>query len=119
MQVKDLVEQADISRDTLRYYEKLELISKPLRKSNGYRDYPDSTLREIKFIKLAQSVGFTLAEIRPAIPFVGKPRPDCPALSAAIDKQLHHIDEKITELEAAKAKLLEWKKKYLRPSIAE
>lgn len=119
MQIKELVDRAEISRDTLRYYEKLDLISKPARKTNGYRNYPESTLRELKFIKLAQSVGFTLAEIKPAIPFVGKPRPDCPTLAAAIEKQLNQIDEKIAELEIARTKLQEWKKHYLKPIAVE
>ena len=114
MQVKALTEQAGISRDTLRYYEKLGLISQPLRKDNGYREYPASILRELKFIKLAQSVGFTLAEIKPAMPFVVKPQPDCPVLTNAINKQLLQIEEKIAELAVAKNKLLEWKRKYVQ-----
>ncbi len=111
MRMEQLSELTGVSRDTIRYYEKIGMITKPPRKANGYRDYPASTLDEVKFIKLAQSVGFTLAEIKPAIPFVRDPKPDCPKLKAAIDEKIDFIDQRIEELKAAKARLLRWQEK--------
>ena len=50
---------------------KIGLISKP-EEGNGYVVTPENYY-QLKFIKLAQSVGFTLKEIKPAIPFVTIP----------------------------------------------
>ena len=80
----------------MRYYEQIGVISSPPRGDNGYRDYPESCLEEIKFIKMAQSVGFTLNEIKPAIPFLANPKPSCPLLTKAIVDQIERIEEKIT-----------------------
>ncbi|MBE1302388.1 MAG: MerR family transcriptional regulator [Alteromonadaceae bacterium] len=105
MRMDKLIELTGVPRDTLRYYEKIGLITKPPRLANGYRDYPQTILNEIKFIKLAQSVGFTLNEIKPAIPFVNDPQPGCPKLHAAITEKIDAIDARIAELQSAKEKL--------------
>ena len=59
-----LAKAADVNIETLRYYEKRGLLPEPPRKPSGYRIYPESTIERLKFIKGAQSLGFTLDEIR-------------------------------------------------------
>ncbi|MDC0602456.1 MerR family transcriptional regulator [Aliiglaciecola sp.] len=115
MKANELAKIADVGKDTLRYYEKIGLISTPPRSSNGYREYPDSCLEELKFIKMAQSVGFTLSEIKPAIPFLANPDPGCPLLTNAMTNQIQRIDQKIEELETAKSTLLRWLEKLSMP----
>lgn len=113
MRSEQLSEKAGVPKDTLRYYEKIGLLTKPERGSNGYRQYTQENYYQLKFIKLAQSVGFTLKEIKPAIPFVNNPQPGCPHLRKAIDDKLSEIDKRIEELSAAKEKLTYWKDKHL------
>ena len=59
---------ADISPDTLRYYERERLIAPAAKSPGGYRLYERDALRRIRFIKQAQQCGFNLAEI----PFLKK-----------------------------------------------
>lgn len=70
---------AEITADTLRYYEKEKLI-KPAKKSKGgYRLYDDDSVPRIRFIKQAQCCGFTLTEIRKLLALhyhEGAPRDD-------------------------------------------
>jgi len=54
---------AGVSPDTLRYYEKEQLIQPASKTAAGYRLYDDDALRRIRFIKHAQQCGFTLADI--------------------------------------------------------
>lgn len=108
MKISELMRRGEICRDTVRYYERIGLISKPLRLPNGYRDYPESTLNEIKFIRLAQSVGFTLNQIKPAIPYLANPQPNCPILGEALKKQIELVDTKIAELSDARKRLVRW-----------
>ncbi|WP_100642489.1 MerR family transcriptional regulator [Alteromonas facilis] len=108
MKASDVAKLSGIAKDTLRYYEKIGLITPPVRRNNGYRDYAETTLEELRFIKMAQSVGFTLQEIKPAIPFVKAPKPGCPLLTDAIVQQLNRIDQKIAELEQSKSTLNRW-----------
>jgi DNA-binding transcriptional MerR regulator len=48
---------------TLRYYERRGLPAAPVRSRSGYRAYPDGAVRRVRFIKRAQDLGFTLAEV--------------------------------------------------------
>lgn len=115
MKANEFAKIAGVGKDTLRYYEKIGLISTPPRGPNGYREYPDSCLEELKFIKMAQSVGFTLNEIKPAIPFLADPNPGCPLLTNAMTNQIQRIDQKIAELETAKSTLHRWLEKLTTP----
>ena len=57
----------DVSTDALRYYEREGLIEPMGKSRNGYRYYVDDSTARIRFIKHAQTFGFTLAEIREMI----------------------------------------------------
>jgi MerR family copper efflux transcriptional regulator len=104
----ELMRRAAVSRDTLRFYERRGLLSRPRRAANGYRDYPESALDEIRFVKLAQSVGFPLRTIAAAIPYVANPKPGCPRLRDALHEQLAAVDERIGELQNARQRLVLW-----------
>ncbi|WP_338352585.1 Hg(II)-responsive transcriptional regulator [Thalassolituus oleivorans] len=58
-----LAQAAQVSVETIRYYERRSLITQPLKPAHGYRTYPKATLARILFIKRAQELGFTLEEI--------------------------------------------------------
>ena len=111
MNANEVAKAAGIGKDTLRYYEKIGLISIPPRGQNGYRQYPASVLDELRFIRLGQSVGFTLNEIKPAIPFIQNPKPDCPLLKNAIASQIQRIEDKMRELKQSRETLMRWQQK--------
>jgi DNA-binding transcriptional MerR regulator len=69
MRIGELAAAAGISRDTLRFYEQQGLI-RARRLENGYRDYPDEVLMLVNYIREAQQLGFTLAEIGRKLPEV-------------------------------------------------
>jgi len=54
---------AGVNVQTLHYYERRGLIRRPPRTASGYRQYPPATVRSVRAIKRAQSLGFTLEEI--------------------------------------------------------
>lgn len=64
MKITELEERSHLSRDTIRYYEKLGLLLKPSRNSNNYREYSKSHLRDLLFIQESKSIGFNLKEIK-------------------------------------------------------
>lgn len=103
-----LIKRAGITRDTLRYYEREGVITPPARLANGYRDYPERVLEEIRFIRLGQSVGLPLQIIRRAIPYLVAPRPGCPELRALLETQMRAIEEQMRKLCSAKDRLGRW-----------
>ncbi len=57
MNIKEVSEKFEISADTLRYYEKVGLIPKIHRNSNGIRNYSTQDLAHIEFIKCMRQAG--------------------------------------------------------------
>ncbi len=61
--ISELAKKLSLNQDTIRYYEKLELI-KPKRGENGYRTYTQVDYEKIRDILLIKDMGYTLAEIK-------------------------------------------------------
>ena len=70
MNISQLAKAVEVSTDTVRYYEKQGLISAPQRQANGYRRYTDTHVDLVRFVRGAQALGFSLAEIRAILPQV-------------------------------------------------
>lgn len=62
-QIGELAARSGLTRDTLRYYERVGLLLPARRTSGGFRVYPAETLDRLRFVKHAQAVGLTLQEI--------------------------------------------------------
>ena len=63
MKISELANLVGVAPSTIRYYEGKGLLPKGSRNSNGYRQYGHSSIEQIKMIKFAQSLGFSLEEI--------------------------------------------------------
>lgn len=61
--IGQLAKRIGVHVETVRYYERLHLLSPHIRKPSGYRIYGPAELRRLHFIKNAQALGFTLHEI--------------------------------------------------------
>ena len=61
--IGEVAKQAHVRIETLRYYEQMGLVAPPPRNGANYRLYPQETVRRVQFIKRAQQLGFTLAEV--------------------------------------------------------
>ncbi|MGI6853878.1 Cu(I)-responsive transcriptional regulator [Mesorhizobium sp. 1B3] len=52
-----------VSAKMIRYYEQTGLIPAADRRSSGYRDYSDTDVHMLRFIRRARDLGFSVAEI--------------------------------------------------------
>ncbi|SCG64826.1 DNA-binding transcriptional regulator, MerR family [Micromonospora echinaurantiaca] len=104
MRIGELAAQAGMTRDTIRFYEKVGLVS-GRRLPNGYRDFPAETVPWLAYVRTAQALGFTLAEIARH----GAELRDAPdaaeALSALFADKIQVIDARMAELAALRADL--------------
>jgi DNA-binding transcriptional MerR regulator len=88
-----------VTRDSLRFYEARGLI-RARRRSNGYRAYPPETVELIRYLRTAQQLGFTLAEIGEGVAQLWQ-QPDTEAAVAALLRdKLATIDTRIADLQA-------------------
>lgn len=62
--IGELAKLADVTPDTIRYYEKQQMMDHEVRTEGGFRLYTDNDLQRLKFIRYARQLGFTLESIR-------------------------------------------------------
>lgn len=62
--IKKVADQAGVGIETIRFYERKGLINKPARTLSGYRVFSKQDAKQVRFIKRAQELGFTLSEIK-------------------------------------------------------
>lgn len=95
-----VAEKAQVSADSIRFYEREGLI-RPARKSeSGYRLYTEEAIRRLGFIKHAQQCGFSLAEIRELLALRSDDRSCCDDIyRVAVEKKLQ-LETKIKALDA-------------------
>ena len=59
-----VAKRVGVAIDTIRYYEREGLLPEPERRASGYRSYDEGAVRQLRFIRRAKDLGFTLEEIR-------------------------------------------------------
>jgi DNA-binding transcriptional MerR regulator len=64
MGIGALAKRARVGIDTVRYYERAGLLAPESRLPSGYRRYSELELAQLRFIRRAQALGFTLKEVR-------------------------------------------------------
>jgi DNA-binding transcriptional MerR regulator len=63
MNIGQLARQAGVPIDTVRYYERQQLLPTAARSAGGYRIFGEPDLRRLRFIRRAKTLGFSLEEI--------------------------------------------------------
>jgi MerR family copper efflux transcriptional regulator len=104
MRIGELASATGLSRDTLRFYEERGLLS-ARRRANGYRDYPPEAVEWLCYLRSAQALGFTLADIEAGMPALADPANAGAELRDALMRKLEDIDDRIAGLVQLRASL--------------
>jgi len=114
--IGQLAKSSHVNVETIRYYERRGLIPKPPRRSSGYRLFSQEDVKRIRFIKHAQSIGFTLNEISELLSLKVEPKATCGDITERIDAKISDIEGKLNTLLGMKKTLIKLKKACRRPS---
>lgn len=106
MRIGHLAEVTGVSCDTLRFYEKRGLI-RAQRGSNGYRSYAPETVQLVTYIRTAQKLGFSLAEVGESMPALWNAENPEQAVAEVLAEKLKAIDQRIEELQQLRSELAE------------
>lgn len=98
MKIGELAKRAAVPIDTVRYYEREGLIPVPVRRASGYRDYVDSDVDRLRFMRRAKALGFTLQEIRELLGLTALSGDDMAALNARTQAKLRDVEDRIHSL---------------------
>jgi len=103
--IGEIAKQANLSKVTLRYYEKINLLTPRNRSESGYRLYDEQDLQKLKFIRNAKSTGLTLNEINKLFS-LQKSHESPQQVKALLDEKIASIDKKINDLQTVKQMLV-------------
>lgn len=98
MKIGDLAKKADVTVDTLRYYEKIGLLNGVKRSSSGYRSYDQSNVEQVRFIRNAQHSGFSLDEIAQLLKFRAAPINAKPKVRGLAEIKVSELTARINDL---------------------
>jgi DNA-binding transcriptional MerR regulator len=112
-----------VKPDTIRFYERSGLLPKPSRTANGYRLYDGAALNQVRFIRKAQSLGFSLDEIRRIMSLRGQGKETCRCVIAMAEATLAETEAKLKELQRFRGSLVRhltrWKRDSKSKAAAE
>ncbi len=97
-----LAEKTGTTPDTLRYYEKIKLISGTERSKAGYRLYNPDIIRVIRFIHGAKGLGFTLEETRKLLMLKTSDQATCSEILEYTKGKIKEAENRIHELKEIK-----------------
>jgi len=92
----DLSNLANVTKKTLRHYEKMDILITSIIDNNGYWYYKAEDLDNLQLIKNLQTMSLTLKEIKANLDN------DCKLLREQLPEKLNYIDEQMIQLELAK-----------------
>lgn len=119
LSIGELARQLNINPKTIRYYEDIKLLPKPKRGNNNYRVYSEDTLKRLHFIKKAQSLGFTLKEIKRVLSISDIGNDPCEHIGELLKLRIVELNKKLIELKELKTRLMKLEKEWSSMQIPE
>lgn len=107
--IGQLAKDSGVPVDTIRYYERIGLLPRPLAGGTGWRRYSEAMLAQVRYLREGRSVGFTLRELRDLmrLSVAGAPK-FCESFDAAVRRKIEAIDLVMVRLVGQRARLEEF-----------
>jgi len=99
MTIGKLSKRTGCNIETIRYYERIEILLKPQRSEGGNRLYNQEQIKRLVFVRRSRELGFSLEEIRTLLKLVDGKKTTCQEIKTITEGHLHDIERKITDLE--------------------
>lgn len=105
MKIGEVARAADCTVETVRFYEREELLPDPARTGSNYRIYGEKHVERLLFIRYCRSLDMTLDEIRVLLHFMDAPSENCGEVNALLDEHIGHVALRIRELRKLETQL--------------
>lgn len=99
LKIGEVARRSGIGVETLRFYERSGLLSQPARTEGGYRLYDAEALKALEFIKRAQTLGFTLEEIKRVMNESRAGKRPCAEVRETVRRRLSELDEQMAQIQ--------------------
>lgn len=96
--IGEMSRKTGVNIETIRYYERIGVMPKPVRTEGGHRAYDADQLKRLAFIKRSRELGFSLNEIRALLDLVETGTNTCSEVHEMTTKHLATVRKKVTDL---------------------
>ena len=107
LKIGEVSKESGIGIEALRFYERSGLLGKPVRSESNYRLYDEGVLDRLAFIKKAQTLGFSLDEIKRIIADAQHGASPCEDVREIVRRRLEELDERMREMKRYRKELAE------------
>ena len=104
--IGDAARLSGVSAANIRYYEKEGLLRPGVRGDNSYRFYSSADLHRLRFIRLCRAMDMSLDEVRSLLALDWHSSDDCAVARNTVDEHLHHVRERLQELQTLEKELV-------------
>jgi len=94
----ELAAHTSCNLETIRYYEKIGLLTEPPRGSNNYRNYDETHVRRLRFVMRGRELGFSIEDIRGLLGLVDGGTQTCAEVKTRTEHHLADVQSKIADL---------------------
>lgn len=105
MNIGELARTAHTKAETIRYYERIRLLSTPPRTAGNYREYSATHVTHLIFIRRARDLGFSIEQIRALLDLVDQKSRCCKEVDAIAREHLADVKRKLADLAAMRREL--------------
>lgn len=108
MKIGELAQATDTAVETIRFYEREQLLHVPARSAGNYRIYGSAHVERLNFIRHCRSLDMALDEIRTLLRLKDTPDKNCGDVNALLEEHIGHVAKRVRELQvlAKQLKLL-------------
>src|SRR5713101_8294100 len=99
MQIGTVAKKIGLSVDAIRFYERNALLPRAPRSEGGFRQYQESDIVTLGFIRRAQGLGFTLGEVRELLALRQSRLQPCAPVRRRLEQKLVHVHRKLADLQ--------------------
>ncbi|MDT8408933.1 MAG: helix-turn-helix domain-containing protein [Wenzhouxiangellaceae bacterium] len=107
MRIGELARQTGCQVETIRYYEKVGILPRPLRAHNNYRNWRQADCRRLKFVLRCRALGFSLNEVRTLLELIDGGHYNCVDVEAIGHRHLDDVRTRIADLQQLESSLVD------------
>ncbi|ARU03757.1 MerR family transcriptional regulator [Comamonas serinivorans] len=104
--IGEAARRSGVPAASIRFYEKQGLLPEGARADNQYRLYDEADIHRLRFVRLCRAMDMSLDEVRTLLALDGAPGRDDHAACATLDEHLHHVRERLHELQVLEQELM-------------
>jgi MerR family transcriptional regulator, mercuric resistance operon regulatory protein len=94
----ELAKRTGCNAETIRYYEKIDLMPEPRRSASGYRQYDETHEQRLRFVMRGRELGFVIEDLKSLLSLVDRNAVSCGEVEKLAKVHLRSVRERIDDL---------------------